>query len=91
MIGKEEDGLEAEFPMAEVKQILERWTEEIDDHGVVVALGAIPPNERNADAASEGLVDLGLVLELRMLGLDRFELDGDLLAGDDVYAEVDIT
>jgi hypothetical protein len=42
------------------------------------------------DTAGEGLVDAGLILELRMLGLDRLELDSNFLARDDVGSEVDI-
>ncbi len=56
--------------MAEVEQVLERGAEEIDDHCVVVAFGPEPTNEGDANAASEGLVDLGLVLKLGVLGLD---------------------
>ena len=77
--------------MAKVEKVLERGTEEIDDHCVVVAFGTEPTNKRDADTTGEGLVDLGLILELGVLGLDGLELDGDLLSGNDVNSEVDIT
>lgn len=86
LIGEQEDGLEGEFAVAEVEEILEGGSKEVEDHGVVVTLGAEPSDERNADAASERLVDAGLILELRVLGLDGLKLDGNLLAGDDVGA-----
>ena len=86
LVGEQEDGLEGEFAVAEVEEILEGGAEEVEDHGVVVTLGAEPSDERNADAASERLVDAGLILELRVLGLDRLKLDGNLLTGDDVGA-----
>ena len=86
LVGEQEDGLEGEFAVAEVEEILEGGTEEVEDHGVVVTLGAEPPDEGNTDAASERLVDAGLILELRVLGLDGLKLDGNLLAGDDVGA-----
>ena len=86
LVGEQEDGLEREFAVAEVEEILEGRAEEVEDHGVVVTLGAEPSDERNADAASERLVDAGLILELRVLGLDGLKLDGNLLAGDDVGA-----
>ena len=86
LVGEQEDGLEGEFAVAEVEEILEGGAEEVEDHGVVVTLGAEPSDERNADAASERLVDAGLILELRVLGLDGLKLDGNLLAGDDVGA-----
>lgn len=86
LVGQQEDGLEGEFAVAEVEEILEGGSEEVEDHGVVVTLGTEPAHEGNTDAAGEGLVDTGLILELRVLGLDGLKLDGNLLAGDDVGA-----
>ena len=91
LIGQEENGLEAELAVAEVEKVLEGRSQEIEDHRVVIALGPEPSDEGNADAASEGLVNLGFVLKLRVFGLDALELDGDFLAGDDVDTEVDVT
>ena len=90
LIREEQYGLEAELPVAEVEQVFEGGAQKIDDHGIVVALGTEPTDERHANASSEGLVHLGFILELGMLGLDGLELDGDLLAGDDVDAQVDV-
>jgi hypothetical protein len=86
LVGEEQNGLEGELAVAEVEQVLQRGTKEIQDHGIVVALGTKPADEGNADTTCEGLVDAGLVFELRVLGLDALKLDGDLLAGDDVSA-----
>ena len=86
LVGEEQDGLEGELSVAEIEQVLEAGAEEVKDHGVVVALGAKPADKRDADAAGERLVDAGLVLELGVLGLDGLELDGNLLARDDVGA-----
>ena len=91
LICKQQNRLETEFPVAEVEEVLEGWSEEIDDHGVVVAFGAEPANERYTDATGESLVDFGFILELGVLGLDRFELDGDFFTGDDVDSQVNIT
>ena len=91
LIGEEEDGLEGEFTVAEIEEILQTGTEEIDDHGVVIAFDSEPSYEGNSDSSGESLVDLCFVLELRVFGLDGFELDGDLFAGDDVDSEVDVT
>ena len=91
LVSQQQDGLQRKLSVAEVEKIFERWAKEIEDHCVVVALGAEPPNERNANATSKSLIDLGLVLELGVLGLDGLELDGDLLARDDVDPEVDVT
>jgi hypothetical protein len=86
LVGKEKDGLQGELAVAEVEEILQRRAEQVQDHGVVIALGAEPAHEWDTDAASKGLVDASFILELRMLCFDALELDGDLLTGDDVGA-----
>lgn len=91
LVGEEKDGLEGELAVAEVEEVFERRSEKIEHHGVVVALHSEPPHKRHSNTTGERLVDLGLILELRVLGLDRLELDGDLLAGDNVDTEVDVT
>jgi hypothetical protein len=91
LVGQKEDGLEGELAVAEVEQVFQARTEEVEDHSVVVTFGAEPADKGDPDAASEGFVDAGLVLELGMFGLDRFELDGNLFTRDDVGAQVDIT
>ena len=91
MISKEKDGLQAELAVAEVEKVFERGSEEIDNQRIVVAFGAEPANERYTDATGESLVDFGFILELGVLGLDRFELDGDFFTGDDVDSQVNIT
>ena len=91
LICQEKDGLEGEFPIAEVEEVFKGWTEEVEDHGVVVTFGSKPADERDADTASQGLVDASLVFELRVLGLDGLELDGNLFARDYVGPKVDVT
>ena len=91
LICKQQNGLETELPVAEVEEVLQTRTKQVEDHGVVVALGAEPANKGHADAAGERLVHLGLILELRVLRLDGLELDGDFLTRDDVDPKVDVT
>ena len=91
LIGEEQNGLQGELAIAEVEQILQTGSEEIEHHGIVVTLSSKPTNEWDADTSSEGFVDTGLIFELWVLGLDALELDGDFLAGNDVGSEVDIT
>lgn len=91
LVGQQENGLERELAVAEVEQVLQTGAEQVQHHGIVVTFGTEPANEGDANTTSEGLVDTGLVFELRVLGLDALELDGDLLAGDDVGSQVDVT
>lgn len=91
LIGEEKYCLEGELSVAEVEEILQTGTEKVENHGIVVALGTEPTNKGNAYTTGQGLVDSGLIFKLGVLGLDRLKLDGNLLAGDDVGAQVDIT
>ena len=91
LVGEQQDSLQRELAVAEVKEILEGWAEEIQDHGIVVALSSEPTNEWDSDTSSQGLVDAGLILQLWVLGLDALELDGDLLSRDDIGSEVDVS
>jgi hypothetical protein len=91
LIGQEKDGLQGEFSVTEVEEILQTGTEEVENHGIVVTLGTEPANKWNTDTTSQRLVDTGLILQLGMLGLDGLELDSNLLSGDDVGTEIDIT
>ena len=86
LVSQEEDCLQREFAVAEVKQILQARSKQIQHHGIVVTLGTKPTDEGDSDASSEGFVDACLIFELRMFGLDTFEFDGNLLARNDVGA-----
>ena len=86
LVSKQQYGLEREFAVAEVEQVLQTGAQKVDDHGIVVAFRTEPSHEGDADAAGEGLVDTGLVFQLGVLGLNALELDGNLLAGDNIGA-----
>jgi len=70
LVSQQQDCLERELAVAKVEEVLERRTEKVDDHCVVVTFGAEPPDEGDTDATCKRLVDLGLILKLRMLGLN---------------------
>lgn len=91
LVGEEKNRLQGELSVAEVEEVLQAGPEEVEDHGIVVTFRAKPADEGDSDTTGERLVDAGFVFELGMLGLDALELDGDLLSGDDVGSEVDVT
>ena len=86
LVRQEKYSLQGEFAVAEVKEILQTGSKEIQHHSIVVTLGSVPTDKGDANAAGKGLVDAGFILELGMFGLDALELDGDFLSGDDVGA-----
>lgn len=91
LVGQQKNGLQGELAVAEVEEILQAGSEEIENHGIVVTLGTEPADKWDADTTGERLVDTGLIFELGVLGLDRLKLDGNLFTRDDVGAEIDIT
>lgn len=86
LISKQENRLESEATIAEVEEILETGAKEVQDHGIIVAFGAEPADEGNADTTGQRLVNASFILKLRVLSLDALELDSNLLARDDVGA-----
>jgi hypothetical protein len=86
LIGEEKNGLQGELAVAEVEQVLETGTKEVNNHGVVVALSTEPADEGDTDTTGKRLVDASLIFELRVLGLDALKLDGDLFTRNDVGA-----
>lgn len=91
LISKQQHSLQRKLAVAEVEQILQGGAKKVQNHGIVVALGTKPADEGDTHAAGKRLVDTGLILELRVLGLDALELDGNLFPGDDVGTQVDVT
>jgi hypothetical protein len=91
LICKEEDGLEREMPVADLEEIFQGGSEEIDDHDVIVALLAGVHDPGNTWPAHERLVDLRFLAEggRERAGDGWLELDSDFFAGDGVHAEED--
>lgn len=91
LIRQQEDSLERELAVAKVEQILKTGAEKVQNHSIVVALSSEPTDKGNTDTTGERLVHASLIFELRVLGFDTLKLDSDLLAGNDVGAEVNVT
>jgi hypothetical protein len=96
--GRMERGQETRASMVENQKsrrmgwwILTSRPEEIQDHRIVITLGAKPADKGNAGAASEGLVRLALILELGMFSLDGLEFDGDKRSAPDLLPEAVFT
>jgi hypothetical protein len=53
LIGKEQNSFQGEFSVAEVEQILQTRSEQIQDHCIVVTLGPEPADKWDADTTSK--------------------------------------
>jgi hypothetical protein len=91
LIGKQKNGLQRELAVAEIEQILQARSEEIEYHSIVVTLGSKPTDERDSDTTSERLVDTCLIFKLRMLSFYALKLNSNLFTRDDVGTKVDIS
>ena len=81
LIRQNKHSLHRELAVAEIEQILQTGSEKIDHHGIVVAFRSEPVHERDTGTAGQRLVDESFMFQPRTLDLDRFELDGNFLAG----------
>jgi hypothetical protein len=61
LIGEKKDGLQRELAVAEVEKVLQGRAEQVQDHGIVVALGTKPAYKGDTDTTGEGLVDASLI------------------------------
>jgi len=76
--------------VAEIEKILKRRTKKVKHHCVVITFHAKPLDKWHTNAFGESLVDLGFILELQVLGFNRFKLDGHLFPRNNVDAKVDV-
>jgi hypothetical protein len=80
LIGEKKNCLQGELAVAEVKEVLQAGSEEIEDHGIVLTLSSEPADKWDTNTTNKRLVDTGLVFELRVLSLHALELDSNLFA-----------
>lgn len=84
LVGQQQHRLQGEFAIAKIEKILQAGPKKVKDHGVVITFRPKPAYKRNTNASCQGLVDAGLIFELRMLGFDALQLDGNLFARDNI-------
>ena len=53
LIREQQDRLQGEFPVAEVEEVLQARSQEVQDHGIVVTLGAEPAYEWDTDTSGK--------------------------------------
>jgi hypothetical protein len=53
LIGQEQNGLQRELAVAKVEEVFQTGSEQIENHGIVVAFGSKPTDEWDPDTASQ--------------------------------------
>ena len=61
LVGQEAESRHRELAVAEFKELLQRGPENVHDHGVVIALDALPVHVGDTGVALEVVVDLCFV------------------------------
>jgi hypothetical protein len=79
LVCQEQDGRQAELPVVVIEEVLKRWTKVFQNQNIVVTLRPKPMHWWNANGASETLVHIVLVLDLRDLHAADLELDGNVV------------
>lgn len=80
LVREEQHRLERELALTKDEELIQTGTNDVEDHGVVYTVGAIPADNGNADTAAEGSVDASLIFKLGPFDFNVFKLDGNLLA-----------
>lgn len=70
LVGKEKNGLQGELAVAEVEQVFQAGSKQVENHGIVITLCSKPADEGDPNTTSQGFVDTCFILELRVFGLD---------------------
>jgi hypothetical protein len=63
--------------MAAIEYVLEGWAKKCEYHSIVIAFHSKPTNRWDPDATLEALVDPVLMLKLKVVCLNRLQLDGN--------------
>ena len=58
-----------------IKEILKRWAKPFKHHSIILTFCSKPANRWDAKSTCKALVRLVFVLKLRLLRIDRLELD----------------
>ncbi len=92
LLGEHKNSFETELSRAKVEQVFETGAQEIKNHYVVIALGAVPSHARNANGVSslQNSEYLRFVKQLRMLAFDTFEFDCNFLVSLHVCSQKDV-
>ena len=81
--------LEGKLPVAEVERVFKGWAQ-LMTIAIIITPSAELAHERDSDTTGKRFVNLGFMLELRMLGLHGLQLDGDFFTRYIIDAETDV-
>lgn len=73
-----------------IKEILQRGSQQIHDQRVEVPLLAVMTYAWESNATAQYAIQFCLIQQLRMTSIGALHLDGDLLAGLNAHAQVNV-
>lgn len=84
LVDEHQDCLERKFATAEIEQVFQTRTQEVEYHGVIFALGHIGVHSWNTGTTRKRSVDISFTFEEGRIDGDVFKFDGNLLTGVDM-------
>jgi hypothetical protein len=89
LVRQHENSLQAESSVAAIEELFKGRTESLQNQGIIFTFCAKPVKGRDARASRKVFVDMDFVLKLKVVCVERLELDGNLLLRHDVSSKID--
>jgi hypothetical protein len=91
LVCQNQDRLQVKLAVEAIKEIFKGRAKTFKDHGVVIAFCSKPVNGWDTDATYEAFIDLVFVVKLRVLRIDRLELDSNVLFRNNIDSAINDT
>jgi len=91
MVCQNQDCLQVKLAVEAIKEIFEGRAKVFKDHGVVIAFCSKPVNGWDTNATYKAFIDLVFVVKLRVLHIDRLELDSNILFRNNIDSAINNT
>jgi hypothetical protein len=91
LVCQNQDCLQVKLAVEAIKEIFEGRAKTFKDHGIVIAFCSEPANGWDTDATYEAFIDLVFIFKLRVLRIDRLELDSNILFRNNIDSVINDT
>jgi hypothetical protein len=79
LVCQNQDRLQVKLVVEVIKEIFKGRAKTFKDHGAVIAFCSEPVNGWDTNATYEAFIDLVFIVKLRVLRINRLELDSNVL------------